>query len=117
MLQLLQMSRKSLAESHRFVRTREAHRDELAQDYVEVILDLIEEDGEPSVKDAMMIACAQKVEHYEIATYGTLCTWAETLGYTKALQLLKQNIAEEEAADKKLSQIAKSINQEALAPA
>ena len=79
--------------------------------------ELIEEDGEASVKDAMLIACAQKVEHYEIATYGTLCTWAETLGYTKALQLLKQNIAEEEAADKKLSQLAESINQEALAPA
>ncbi|HUG69186.1 MAG TPA: ferritin-like domain-containing protein [Pirellulaceae bacterium] len=76
---------------------------------------LIEEDGDPIVKDAMLIASAQKVEHYEIATYGTLCTWAELLGYSKALKLLKQNINEEEEADKKLSQIAKSINREALA--
>jgi len=78
---------------------------------------LIEEDGEPSVKDAMMIACAQKVEHYEIATYGTLCTWAEALGYSAALRLLKQNMADEEAADLKLSEIAETVNQEALAPA
>jgi ferritin-like metal-binding protein YciE len=77
--------------------------------------ELIKEEAEAAVKDAMLIAAAQKVEHYEIATYGTLCTWAEALGYTKALQLLQQNIDEEEAADKKLSQIAKSINREALA--
>jgi ferritin-like metal-binding protein YciE len=76
---------------------------------------LIKEDGDPMVKDAMLIAAAQKVEHYEIATYGTLCTWAELLGYPKALKLLKQNIDEEETADKKLSQIAKSINREAMA--
>lgn len=50
-LQLLEMSKKSLAESHRFVKTREAHRDELAQDYVEVILDLIEECGEARLTD------------------------------------------------------------------
>lgn len=77
--------------------------------------ELIKEDGDPIVKDAMLIASAQKVEHYEIATYGTLCTWAELLGYSKALKLLKQNINEEEEADKKLSQIAKSINREAMA--
>lgn len=76
--------------------------------------EMMAEDGEPAVKDAVMIACAQKVEHYEIATYGTLCTWAEALGYTDALRLLKQNIAEEEAADQKLSKIAQSINSEAL---
>ncbi len=81
---------------------------------IEEAAELIKEDAEPAVKDAMLIACAQKVEHYEIATYGTLCTWAEALGYPKALKLLKQNIAEEEAADKKLSKIAVSINQEAL---
>ncbi len=50
-LQLFEMSKKSLAESHRFVKTREAHRDELAQDYVEVILDLIEEGGEARLTD------------------------------------------------------------------
>ncbi len=76
--------------------------------------DMLKEDAEPAVKDAMIIACGQKTEHYEIATYGTLCTWAKTLGYDKALKLLKQNIDEEEAADKKLSQLAESINQDAM---
>lgn len=71
------------------------------------------EDPSPAL-DAMLIAGAQKVEHYEIATYGTLCTWAETLGYTKALELLKQNIDEEKTADEKLSDIAESINYDAV---
>ena len=62
----------------------------------------------------MIIAAAQKVEHYEIATYGTLCSWAETLGYDSALELLKQNIDEEESADKKLKKIAKKVNKDAL---
>lgn len=77
--------------------------------------ELLEEDGEPSTKDALLIAAAQKVEHYEIAGYGTLCTWAEALGYKNALALLKQNISEEEKTDGLLSQLAKKINQEALA--
>ncbi len=76
---------------------------------------MLKEEAEPAVKDAVIIACAQKVEHYEIATYGTLCTWAEALGYKKALALLKQNINEEENADQKLSQLAIAINQDAIA--
>ncbi len=76
--------------------------------------EMLQEDAEPAVRDALIIACAQKVEHYEIATYGTLCTWAEALGYANALKLLKQNIDEEETADKKLSQLAKAINKDAL---
>lgn len=74
------------------------------------------EDPSPAL-DAMLIAGAQKVEHYEIATYGTLCTWAETLGYTKALELLKQNIDEEKMCDEKLSDIAQAINYDAVATA
>lgn len=73
----------------------------------------LEQDADPQVKDAVIIACAQKVEHYEIATYGTLCTWAEMLGYDKALKLLKQNIQDEEAADQKLTKISKTCNKEA----
>jgi ferritin-like metal-binding protein YciE len=68
------------------------------------------------VRDALLIAGAQKVEHYEIAAYGTLCTWAKMLGYDSALELLKQNIAEEEATDEKLTMLAETVNQEA-APA
>lgn len=84
------------------------------QGLVEETQEVIKEEAEPAVKDALLIACAQKVEHYEIATYGTLCTWAEELGYSKALKLLKQNIKEEEAADEKLSKLAKTVNSDAM---
>lgn len=77
--------------------------------------ELMKLDAAPEVKDALLIAAAQKVEHYEIATYGTLCCWAEALGYTKAKKLLAQNIDDEETADKKLTQIAVTVNQAALA--
>jgi ferritin-like metal-binding protein YciE len=76
--------------------------------------ELLQREAEPAVKDALMIAAAQKVEHYEIATYGTLCTWAEKLGYSNALRSLKQNMEQELAADNHLSSLAKSINEEAM---
>ncbi len=76
--------------------------------------EVMEEDGEPAVRDAMLIASAQKAEHYEIATYGTLCTWAEQLGYTQAHKLLGETLAEEKATDEKLSQLAAEINQAAM---
>lgn len=82
---------------------------------IEEAEELLREKAEPAVKDAVMIACAQKVEHYEISTYGTLCSWAETLGYTKALAQLKENMTEEVAADQKLSELAKHVNRAALA--
>ena len=59
--------------------------------------------------DAALIAVAQKVEHYEIATYGTLCAWAELMGHTDALQLLKQTIEEEETTDERLTELAESL--------
>jgi ferritin-like metal-binding protein YciE len=67
-----------------------------------------EQKGKPSV-DAALIAAAQKVEHYEIATYGTLCAWAEHMGHTDALQLLKQTIEEEETTDERLTCLAESL--------
>lgn len=76
--------------------------------------DVMEQEGEPSVLDAMLIAAAQKVEHYEIASYGTACTWAKLLGQDKCLELLKQNMAEEEQADQLLTKIATSqVNKQA----
>ena len=63
--------------------------------------------GEPSI-DAVLIAAAQKVEHYEIATYGTLCTWAEQMGHSEALELFKENLAQEKEADEKLTEIAET---------
>lgn len=78
--------------------------------------EIIKEEMEPTVKDAALIAAAQKVEHYEIATYGTLCTWAKLIGEDGALKLLKQNIDEEEKTDAKLSKLAEtSVNKAALA--
>lgn len=74
----------------------------------------LEENSEPQVLDAALIASAQKVEHYEMAAYGCLRTYAELLGYSQAAQLLQQNLQEEEAADKKLTQLGEAgINQAA----
>lgn len=64
--------------------------------------------------DAALICAAQKVEHYEIASYGCLCTWAEILGKNEALRLLKQILSQEKQADEKLTQLAEShLNLEA----
>jgi ferritin-like metal-binding protein YciE len=64
--------------------------------------------------DAALIAAAQKTEHYEIASYGCLCTWAEQMGHDEALTSLKEILAEEKAADDKLTEIARtSANLEA----
>jgi ferritin-like metal-binding protein YciE len=78
--------------------------------------ELLQEDIDPNVLDAGLIAAAQKVEHYEIASYGTVRAWAERLGKTRAVQLLQQTLEEESAANEKLTQIAESqANLEALA--
>jgi ferritin-like metal-binding protein YciE len=74
-----------------------------------------EADG--SVLDAALIASAQKVEHYEIATYGCLRTYAQLLGHDQAAKLLEQTLAEEEAADKKLTQLGEGGINEAAAAA
>ena len=71
--------------------------------------EIMEEDLEESALDAGLIGAAQKVEHYEIAGYGTARTHAEMLGYTKAAKLLQQTLDEEGATDKKLTQLAESV--------
>lgn len=72
--------------------------------------------SDPSAIDAALIAAAQKVEHYEISAYGTLATFAMTLGLDEVASLLKKSLNEEELADKKLSEIAKgSVNADAAA--
>ena len=75
--------------------------------------EVIEEDSPEAVTDAGLIAAAQKAEHYEIAAYGTMATYAKMLGMNDALKLLKQTLGEEKATDEKLSQLAASINFEA----
>jgi len=59
--------------------------------------------------DAALIAAAQKVEHYEIATYGTLCAWAEEMGHNHELALLSSTLQQEKNADTRLTEIAKSL--------
>lgn len=68
--------------------------------------EMLEDDGEQNVIDAGLIAAAQRVEHYEIAGYSTARAMAELLGLSQATRLLSQSLNEEEAADKKLTQIA-----------
>jgi ferritin-like metal-binding protein YciE len=71
------------------------------------------EELEGSTLEAALIGAAQRVEHYEIAAYGTLATWAELLGYQDAKDLLGQTLEEEKEADDKLTVIAGQINPEA----
>jgi ferritin-like metal-binding protein YciE len=79
--------------------------------------EIIDEDAEDSVRDAALIAAAQKVEHYEIAGYGSARAHAELLGLDEAVKLLQETLDEEIGADTKLNGIAKEINVEAESPA
>jgi ferritin-like metal-binding protein YciE len=71
--------------------------------------------ADKDVLDAAIVGSAQAVEHYEIARYGTLIAWAESLGHDDILRLLNTNLKEEKAADKKLSTVAvrKGVNRKA----
>ncbi len=74
----------------------------------------MEEDFDDSTMDAALIASAQRVEHYEMAAYGTLVAWARAMGHTEAADLLEETLDEEKATDAKLTQLAEGgINQEA----
>lgn len=75
---------------------------------IEEANEVIESTEKNEVRDAALIAAAQKVEHYEIASYGTLATLAEQLGYSKALTLLKETLDEEKQTDLKLTDLAVS---------
>ncbi len=72
--------------------------------------ELIKERPEADVLDAGLISAAQHVEHYEMAGYGTVRTWAKLLGHRDHAGLLQQTLDEEKDTDKKLSQLAESIN-------
>ena len=77
--------------------------------------EMLEEDGEESVIDAGFDGAAQRVEHYEIAAYGTVRTFANLLGEEEAADLLQQTLDEEGETDKQLSELAEEIvNEEAL---
>lgn len=75
---------------------------------------LIKEKPAPSVMDAGLIGAAQRVEHYEIAAYGTLANYARQLGLDEVAQILEETLSEEKEADERLSEIAATINAEAV---
>ncbi len=75
--------------------------------------DMMKETEAGAVRDAAIISAAQKIEHYEIATYGTLASFARVLGEDEAAQLLETILEEEKNADQVLSELSESINIEA----
>lgn len=82
---------------------------EAMQGIVSEMQEDLEDFGETSAADAVLIGCAQAVEHYEIARYGTLKSWAGQLGLADAADLLDQTLQEEKAADAKLSAVAETV--------
>jgi ferritin-like metal-binding protein YciE len=75
---------------------------------------LVADNLDPDALDAALIAAGQRSEHYEMAVYGTLVSWARSMGHTEAARLLEMNLDEEGAADQKLSRLAENgINQQA----
>ena len=76
---------------------------------VEEAKELLEEDAEPSVLDAALISAAQKVEHYEIASYGCVRTYARQLGYERAAELLQETLDEEAETDELLTELAEAV--------
>jgi ferritin-like metal-binding protein YciE len=70
--------------------------------------EMLQEDGSPEVMDAGIIAAAQRVEHYEIAAYGTVCAFANMLGQKDAEALLQKTLEEEKQTDEKLTELAES---------
>jgi ferritin-like metal-binding protein YciE len=91
---------------------------EAMEGIVEEAKDLLGEDAEADVLDAGLICAAQKVEHYEIAGYGAVVTWAKRLGHDDSARLLQETLDEEKAADAKLTHLAESVvNQQAASHA
>jgi len=79
------------------------------QGLIEEATELMEEDADDAVLDAGIIASAQKVEHYEIASYGTVRTWARLCGEEDAAGLLQETLDEETEADQKLTELAETF--------
>jgi ferritin-like metal-binding protein YciE len=79
------------------------------QGLIEEATEIMEEDASDAVLDAGIIAAAQKVEHYEIASYGTVRTWARLCGQEEAANLLQETLDEESQTDERLTELAESI--------
>ena len=78
---------------------------------------MLHESAEGDVRDAALISAAQRVEHYEMAAYGTVRTYAQLLGQAQVAKLLEETLEEEKAADQKLTSIAQKVNVRAQQPA
>ena len=89
---------------------------EAMQGLIEETDDVLEAEADEEVRDAALIADAQRIEHYEMAGYGTVRTYAKKLGYDDQAQVLQSILDEEKAADEKLNELAETrINQRAMA--
>lgn len=76
--------------------------------------EMLKETEKGDIRDAALISAAQRVEHYEMAAYGAVRTYAQKLGKQQVVELLEETLEEEKAADKKLTQIAVKVQQQAL---
>jgi ferritin-like metal-binding protein YciE len=88
----------------------QAHTCQAMKGLVREANELIAEKADPNVHDALLIAGGQKVEHYEIASYGTVITWAKTLGRNDVADLLSETLQEEKETDQKLTEAAEKLN-------
>jgi ferritin-like metal-binding protein YciE len=84
------------------------------QGIVKEAQDMMKEQMSDDVMNAALIGMAQKSEHYEITTYGSLATYSELMGHTQVTQLLRENLSEEEKADQALTACAVNVNQAAM---
>lgn len=89
--------------------TAKGKRCEAMDGLLEEAKELMEDFEDDPALDAALVAAAQKVEHYEIATYGSLCAWAEQLGLEEALPLLEETLQEEKQTDQNLTELAVGI--------
>ncbi|HLH09925.1 MAG TPA: ferritin-like domain-containing protein [Terriglobales bacterium] len=116
----LQQTKGQLSRLDRiFDQIREADRDDKKCKGMEGIIkegeEIVKAKGDAEVRDAGIISAAQRVEHYEIASYGCARTYAQLLGHNDWAQLLQQTLDEEKQTDQKLNQMAETINVEARA--
>jgi len=79
--------------------------------------EMVKETEQGAVRDAAMISAAQRVEHYEMAGYGSVRTYAQLLGRENMVKILEKTLEEEKSADSKLTSIARNVNDEALSEA
>lgn len=92
---------------------RETTTCEAMQGLIEETKEMINEFEESAVRDSALIIAVQKIEHYEIATYGSLCELADVLGLNKTRDILARSLEEEKYADELLTDIAQEVNDEA----